>query len=127
MRLREDYPIYLNPTDTELVELASTEWDTLRVVECEGTFLVASGFGNTHETLVQYYKRKNGEGKTKIRNLPDWSSFIFFHDRTGIMLCNLEDVGGSDKATPSRWRRRFGAERLRQLRLIAEHSGLSSI
>lgn len=142
MKIRDDYPIYLNPTNAELLELAESQWDSLRVMECDDTLVIASGYGNTHETLVQYYKKHMGGGKTKkrwnsytqseeevyvCRCIPDWNPFIFFHDRTGIMLCNLGDVSGPDRALPSRWRKEFSVERVKQFRQIAELSGLEAI
>ncbi len=138
MKLREECPVYLNPTDSELVELCSEPWDTLRVMESDEVFVVGSGFGNTHETLVQLYKRHVGGGRTKNRWDPraqaevevyvgstphDWDPFIFFK-RGSTMVCNLGDVGGPACAAPDMWRREFSDERLRQLDIIAQCSDL---
>jgi hypothetical protein len=142
MKLREDYPIYLNPTDKELIELAESNWDSLRVLESSDTLVIASGYGNTHESLAQFYKKHAGRGKTRERwnfrtqsnetlyvchNLPNWDPFIFFHDHTKLMLCNLGDVSGPERATPSVWRSYFPDSRIEQFRLIAEFSGLYCI
>ena len=141
MKLRSDYPIYLNPTDAELIELGESRWDTLRVLSGPDVLVIASGYGNTHETLVQRYKRHSGGGKTSKRYDPryqqemdiyvgpclDWESYIFFYDHRKVMLCNLGDVSGPEAASPSRWRREFDAERVRQFRLVAEASGLDSL
>ena len=138
MKLRQDCPVYLNPTDEELVELAESYWDTLRVMECDEVLVIGSGFGNTHETLVQLYKRHSGGGRTKKRwdprtqreeevwvgATPDWDPYIFFH-KVGIMLCNLGDVGGPDNALPQRWKRCFSEARNRQFEFIAEVSELA--
>ena len=60
MKLRNDYPIYLNPGFAELEEL-SEYWDTIRicVVEEEGDILLASGYGNTHSTIGHFYKQQS--------------------------------------------------------------------
>lgn len=140
MKLRADYPVYLNPTDNELIELAQSNWDTLRVMECDYCLVIGSGYGNTHETLVQLYKKHIGNGKTKERwdcrsqtmetvyvgRVPNWDPYIFFREYN-IMLCNLGDVSGPDKALPSRWRREFSDERIRQFELIAQISELQYV
>lgn len=137
MKLREEYPIYLNPTDEELIELAQSGWDTLRVMESDDCLVIGSGFGNTHETLVQYYKKMSGKGKTKERwdcrvqanvtvyvgPTPDWTPFIFFK-AYGILCCNLGDAGGPETALPARWKRCFSDFRNSQFELIAQVSEL---
>lgn len=116
MKLREDYPIYLNPTDSELIELAESHWDTLRVMECDKVFVISSSYGNTHETLVQFYKKHVGK-------IPSWNPYIFFFEN-GVLLCNFSRY---DIAKPSRWRREFSEERIQQFELIAQCAGLVCI
>jgi len=142
MKLTNRHPIYLDPTDAELIELAESNWDTLRVLECSETLVIASGYGNTHSEMVDAYKCHIGKGKTKERwnpriekmeqvyaaRVPSWDPYIFFgHYEWKTLLCNLEDTGGSSKTLPSEWRRKFSPERNRQFRLLAEFSGLSAI
>lgn len=76
------YPCYLNPDDTELVELANSRWDTVRILtidepRLDGTLheaiILASGYGNTHNTLVQNVKRSFG-----LTRAPWNSDFILF-------------------------------------------------
>lgn len=103
MKLTTEHPVYLNPNDSELIELAESRWDTLRVLESESILCIASGYGNTHQTLVWRYCEYHGmnprytEYPKRFRyngRLPDWNPLIFFHDNSGIMLCNLGDVSG---------------------------------
>jgi hypothetical protein len=140
--LREDHPIYLNPSDKELITLAESGWDSLRVMENDETLIIGSGYGNTHETLVQFYKKYAGGGKTKERwdprgqrmekvfvcpawRLPSFDPLILFYDARKILLCNLTDVGGSEFALPREWKKVISNERIRQFTLIAECSGLT--
>ena len=55
-----NYPIYHNPTVEECQALAQhpATWDTLRVLlfDLDDQLLVASGYGNTHSSLVAFYK-----------------------------------------------------------------------
>lgn len=132
MRIREDYPIYLDPSDEELIQLAESGWDTLRVMEGPEVFAIGSGFGNTHDSIIYYYAMSKGFKREKALygykwggRWPDWDPFIFFHERSGIMLCNLEDVSGSRRAMPSEWKDYLSSdERVRQMCLVAEFSGL---
>lgn len=50
-------PVYLNPTQDEILELARSRVDTLRICEEPGQIALASGFGNTHGTVVQAAQR----------------------------------------------------------------------
>lgn len=85
---REDYPIYLNPTDSELQELVIADsWDTLRFLEDEPNIAVASGYGNDHSTIAR-----------AIRAIPEHKRFhgtayILFHTHRKLFF-NLEDING---------------------------------
>ena len=47
-------PVYLDPTDKEIVELAKQRVDTLRICEGEdGRIALASGYGNTHSSVMK--------------------------------------------------------------------------
>jgi len=46
-------PVFLNPTFDELKELAKTNPDTLRIVEEDGQVAIASGYGNTHDSVIK--------------------------------------------------------------------------
>lgn len=48
-----DYPVYIDPTFQEIVELAKARPDTLRIMDGEDHFAVASGFGNTHSSVCK--------------------------------------------------------------------------
>jgi hypothetical protein len=47
------YPIYIDPTFDEIVELAKSQPDTLRVLEDEHVTALASGYGNTHDSVCK--------------------------------------------------------------------------
>lgn len=51
------YPAYLNPTFDELIELAKSGWDTCRILwnEDNKDFIIASGYGNTHDSVQSRY------------------------------------------------------------------------
>ncbi|MDE1971013.1 MAG: hypothetical protein KGI50_05580 [Patescibacteria group bacterium] len=46
-----DYPIFIDPTFEEILELAKSRPDTLRILEDDDHLAVASGYGNTHDSV----------------------------------------------------------------------------
>lgn len=99
MKLRNEYPIYFEPTFPEILELAASEWDTCRIViiddkrvSDEEKLVIASGFGNTHTTLVEFTRKH-----FQLKRYPYGRPMILYH-RNGIAFFNLEDIGGKDNA-----------------------------
>lgn len=84
--------IYLNPTYEECAELSRSCWDTIRVCEDEVSLALASGFGHTHQCVINAMR--------KHLNNKRWhpSSFILYHSH-GAFGWNLEDVSGKRFAT----------------------------
>jgi hypothetical protein len=94
------YPIYLNPTFEEIVELAAQSIDTLRIMEDGDHLAVASGYGNTHDS-VQRAARKHwprffpidhilvrvpgGWKWTNLHNTEHSSEFLTFEE--GLKWC----------------------------------------
>jgi hypothetical protein len=115
MKLCENFPIYLNPTFQELCEL-SKHWDTLRICinDNNNDFLVASGYGNTHNTIWQYYKQ--------IDKRAMLSCFIMYKEN-GIVYLNTEDVGGNER--DRRWTKYFNAEHIDIIKDIINQSELN--
>jgi len=66
-----DYPIYINPDFGEIVELAKTKPDTLRIIEGydNQNIAIASGYGNTHDSVVK-------GARVKLEN-KRWSGFDY--------------------------------------------------
>ena len=101
-----DYPIYIDPTLGERMELAKQGWDTLRVCvldDGKDTLCVASGHGNTHHTVLQGAK-KAGLGADMFAR-----SYIIYKDCEDYWF-NLEDMTGDDRADFRRTLRRFFSE-----------------
>lgn len=66
-------PCYLDPDFNELQELADSHWDTIRILTIDeprltGTLheciVMASGYGNTHETLARNIRNSFGLKRT---------------------------------------------------------------
>lgn len=105
-KIRIDYPVFINPTFVELVELCKNPWDTMRILENDDLFIIGSGYGNTHTTLAHCYAEHNGFKKVIRPELsfpnnityrgkwPYWDSFILHH-KYGKCYINLEDVSGN--------------------------------
>lgn len=55
------YPVYLNPTFEELIELAKSRVDTLRICEYKDQLAVASGYGNTHTSVTAIARKEWGK------------------------------------------------------------------
>lgn len=81
-----DYPIFIDPTFPEILTLCKERWDTLRLCVDDDIFAVASGYGNTHQSIIDIVKRAEG--------LRRWhpETYIIFRDQ-GFFF-NLEDVNG---------------------------------
>ena len=47
-----DYPIFINPDFKEILELCTQNWDTIRICVQDDTIAIASGFGNTHNSVI---------------------------------------------------------------------------
>jgi len=133
MKLGKYYPVYLNPTIQELTELAENQWDSLRVLTGDDIFLIGSGYGNTHNTLMFHYgehlqlprrERMGYTGHVWRGKCPYLDPYIFFHDNSGIMLANLGDVGGPEKAMPRKWKKSMSAKDVETMVFIAELSNL---
>lgn len=101
MKLREDCPIYLNPDFNEICEIAKRGWDTIRICVSESNnLLLASGYGNTHNTISTYYKQTSLEAKREFLDC-----FILYKE-SGTAYFNTEDIrGGNEK--DRRWQRFF--------------------
>ena len=49
-------PVYIDPTSSEVTELLGSGWDTIRGFIADGELCIASGYGNTHESIAKAYK-----------------------------------------------------------------------
>ena len=76
-------PVYINPTFQEIVELAETKPDTLRILDSDNEFAVASGFGNTHYDIMKVLRLQD-------RNTMKFIDLILFR-RAGEWFWN--DLG----------------------------------
>lgn len=127
MKLREEYPIYLDPDFAEVLEICKVGWDTLRV----GTFtipysqtlenehlVIASGYGNIHTTLAHAIR-------DHFRNKRIMMDPYILHHRGGIAYFNLEDVGGSQYARYEKWSGFFRQEHVEIFKDIIRESGLA--
>jgi hypothetical protein len=50
-------PVFLNPTHDEIVELVKSHPDTLRICEDDNNIAVASGYGNTHTSVIKVIRK----------------------------------------------------------------------
>lgn len=133
----EWYPIYLTPTPEEIAELAASQWDTIRILSLDTTqrnntiptnqtsICIASGYGNTHETLARALRNH-----FKVKSV--WSTpMILYYIRDGnnkVARFNMGDCGGSDSVRPSVAFRRFLTEYETDiLKTLIEASGISLI
>lgn len=84
------YPVYINPTPQEIIELVETGFDTLRVCHTEDVLAIASGYGNTHNSVQnavrQALKIKRWTGRTLILHKDG--------PVRGQLYWNMEDVSG---------------------------------
>lgn len=92
-------PVYMNPTFDELVELAKSHWDTIRILVLDETndILLASGYGNTHECLVRSWR-----AHTSNKRGPYATPYILFHEQ-GRAYMNCEDVSMRHREPYGRW------------------------
>ncbi len=113
------YPIYLNPSFDEILKLAQSGWDTIRIATDEANIIMASGLGNTHTNLAEAYHA----GKKKYEcGLLD--VMILYHVN-GIAYMNMEDVGGPERARHDRWSRVVDDAHEAILKDLIRESGLA--
>lgn len=113
------YPIYLNPTQEELQELAQSNWDTLRILLTPDPeeLVIASGLGNSYSSMLQaLIKFKNGI-------LQDVDCFVVYHENNRVFM-NLEDWGGEEQATFANWGEVLNVH-LNTLKNLVELAGLA--
>jgi len=110
------YFIYLNPTFEEVQKLAESMWDTCRIIKHEDDIVIASGLGNTHESMLKAYRTHT----QNLRAMPE--AYILYH-RGGIAFFNLEDLGGSRAARAARWERFFCDLHIKMLKDLIRESG----
>src|SRR5688572_1556497 len=105
------YPIYWQPTFDELVALARSSWDTVRIVVSLDSrvepaqpngLCLASGYGNTHSSIVAMLTKH-------LRRRPYTDTYILYHEG-GRALMNLQDLSGNDRAEYMEWQRYFCKE-----------------
>jgi len=87
------YPIFIDPDFNELMELAKSGWDTVRIClnQNDDFIAMASGHGNTHQSVIDAVKN--------VKGLRRWhpETYILFKEQ-GDFWFNLEDVSGERKA-----------------------------
>lgn len=85
-----DYPIYINPSTKDMFELAATGFDTVRICVEDELLAVASGYGNTHQSVIDAVRQS-----LKIKR---WhpETYILFKENNQYWF-NLEDISGDRK------------------------------
>lgn len=122
MKIRDDYPIYVNPDFEEILELAESKWDTCRIMESEEYLCIASGYGNTHNSIVTYTRQL-----LKKKEMFSLCSFILFHEQG---ICYVNGDGHLPYKDDRRVRlqsalKYFSANSIPMLKDLARESGLS--
>lgn len=84
------YPIYVDPTYSEIMELGNSGWDSIRVNDdtdgTTGLFACASGYGNTHNSVqvcVRKYVNNKFFGRTSILFKEDQDYYFNVCDFSG--------------------------------------------
>lgn len=114
----DNYPIYLNPTFDEIVDLAKRKWDSIRILIInDSDICIASGYGNTHSSMVQCLRRIKG-------NRFSTDSYILYHENS-LAYFNLEDVTGKRNATYRYWSECFNKDHIEIFRDLIRESDLS--
>jgi hypothetical protein len=111
-------PIFLNPSFDEILELAQNRWDTIRILASKKDLVLASGYGNTHSSMMFCLKKHYG------RQVLYYESFILYHNHQKAYF-NLEDLSGNEEAGYIVWREYFSQEQVEILRDLIRESGLS--
>jgi hypothetical protein len=120
VKLCEDSHIYLNPTFNELTELSNRSWDSIRICVTEkDDILMASGYGNTHSSIIKQYRKL--EGVNKYESLV---CFILYKE-AGVAYFNTEDiVGGRLKHRSPGWEKYFSDNHVDMIKDIIRESDL---
>lgn len=111
----EHYPIFLNPDFNECLRLAKSGWDTLRILDDGENIIIASGYGNEHNTLARF-------GRLHLGKRWNADPSILYHEN-GIAYLNASDMGGPEKTTKI-WKY-FSDNHVEILKDIIRESGLA--
>lgn len=93
----EDYPILIDPEFPELLRLGP--WDTIRICVDGDHIGLASGYGNTHDSVTKMMVAHRCS-----TGLPE--TYILFRE-DGEYWFNLEDLTGGRKVSAERVFRRY--------------------
>ena len=119
MKIRDNYPIYINPDFNEVVEMARLGWDTMRIMQSQEYLVIGSGYGNTHNSLMQAAK-----ALLKPREYHQLDPLIMYHE-DGVVWFNCEDVSGNAKTPLRKMARELTLEQMTTIRELIKESGLT--
>ena len=113
------FPVYLEPTLEEMQKLASNQWDTLRVLVVDSTkeLCVASGYGNTHSSMVHCLQRYKNTKRVYTED------YIVYHE-SNIAFVNDSYAGSGDKIPHRKWTRLFEPQHLNVIEVLCLDRGL---
>ncbi len=111
-------PIFVNPTFDEILILAANRWGTIRILSSETELILASGYGNTHSSMITRLRLHRN------RRQLDYDSYILYHEHNTAYF-NLEDVSGNDRASFRIWKKYFTEDQVALLRDLIRESELT--
>jgi hypothetical protein len=111
-------PVYIDPDFDELMQLAKSGWDTIRLMIADDHIFLASGYGNCHETIARSVRAKLG------RRADAGTPAILFH-QGGKAFINFCDFSGPEKVAYEKWHKFLNKNEIDMLRDLVRESGLS--
>ena len=113
------FPVYINPTLEEIEELTDQQWDTLRILVVSDTkeLCIASGYGNTHSTMVKCL-----QANKQKRRVHTQDAILYFEGNRAYINDSYSDLG--DKIPAKHWNRLFEENHRSILEVLATNRGL---
>jgi hypothetical protein len=119
-KITKDYPIYIDPSFEEICELATSNWDTCRILTCDDlddVLIIGSGYGNTHQSLVVA-----GKAYFNVKRFYTSNDKILFHKNE---IAFISEAGEEDRFRYERWKQDFTSRVVQQLKDLIRESGYS--
>lgn len=115
-----NYPVYFEPTFDEIVQLAQSNWDTIRICVTEsGNLALGSGYGNTHSSMIQRLK-------VHLNQKYVWCEcyILYYAQSNHQALMNFVDITGNEAVEYREWKKHFNSEQLETLKDLIRESNL---
>lgn len=118
MNISDSNPVYIDISPDDVRDITAQAWDTLRILVVDERLCIATGYGNTHSSMVYHLKRY-----LQDKRVQGDDSIMYFEGKTAYI--NDTCFGSGDRLPARKWGKIFTEEQVDMLKLLAEERGLT--